>query len=40
MKRPSAFSATPLAWTHAQVQLYHLGVNADEANLFANDEID
>jgi cyclic beta-1,2-glucan synthetase len=23
-----------MAWTHAQVQLYHLGVNADEANLF------
>ncbi len=23
-----------MAWTHAQVQLYHLGVTADEANLF------
>jgi cyclic beta-1,2-glucan synthetase len=23
-----------LAWTHAQVQLHHLGVGADEANLF------
>jgi cyclic beta-1,2-glucan synthetase len=23
-----------MAWTHAQVQLYHLGVSADEANLF------
>jgi cyclic beta-1,2-glucan synthetase len=23
-----------MAWTHAQVQLYHMGINADEANLF------
>ncbi|HXN65598.1 MAG TPA: glucoamylase family protein, partial [Candidatus Acidoferrales bacterium] len=23
-----------MAWTQAQVQLYHLGINADEANLF------
>jgi len=26
--------ATTLAWTQAQVQLHHLGVSADEANLF------
>src|SRR6202158_625658 len=26
--------ATTLAWTQAQVQLHHLGVTADEANLF------
>ncbi len=32
---PEAFErALTLAWTQAQVQLYHLGVDADEANLF------
>ena len=32
---PAAFErAVTLAWTQAQVQLYHLGIDADEANLF------
>ena len=32
---PAAFErAITLAWTQAQVQLYHLGVDTDEANLF------
>jgi cyclic beta-1,2-glucan synthetase len=32
---PAAFErAITLAWTQAQVQLYHLGVDSDEANLF------
>ena len=32
---PSAFDrAVTLAWTQAQVQLHHLGVDADEAHLF------
>jgi cyclic beta-1,2-glucan synthetase len=32
---PAAFDrATTLAWTQAQVELHHLGVTADEANLF------
>jgi cyclic beta-1,2-glucan synthetase len=32
---PAAFErALTLAWTQAQVQLYHLGIDADEANLF------
>jgi len=32
---PAAFErALTLAWTQAQVQLYHLGVDSDEANLF------
>jgi cyclic beta-1,2-glucan synthetase len=26
--------ASTLAWTHAQAQLFHLGINADEAGLF------
>jgi len=26
--------ATTLAWTHAQVQLHHLGIDSDEAHLF------
>jgi len=32
---PAAFDrAVTLAWTQAQVQLFHLGIDADEANLF------
>ncbi len=32
---PAAFErAITLAWTQAQVQLYHLGIDSDEANLF------
>ena len=32
---PAAFErAVTLAWTQAQVQLYHLGIDSDEANLF------
>jgi cyclic beta-1,2-glucan synthetase len=32
---PAAFErAITLAWTQAQVQLYHLGVDSDEANVF------
>ena len=32
---PTAFDrAVTLAWTHAQVQLFHLGIDPDEANLF------
>ena len=32
---PATYERTSaLAWTHAQVQLHHLGINADEANLF------
>ena len=32
---PAAFDrAITLAWTQAQVQLYHLGIDSDEANLF------
>ena len=32
---PAAFDrAVTLAWTQAQVQLHHLGIDADEANLF------
>jgi cyclic beta-1,2-glucan synthetase len=34
---PTAFErAVTLAWTQAQVQLYHLGVGAEEARLFQN----
>ena len=34
---PTAFErAITLAWTQAQVQLYHLGVGAEEARLFQN----
>jgi len=32
---PAAFDrAATLAWTHAQVQLFHLGIEPDEANLY------
>jgi len=32
---PAAFERiVTLAWTHAQVQLFHLGIDPDEANLF------
>ena len=32
---PTAFErAATLAWTQAQVEMFHLGINADEANLF------
>src|SRR6185436_14708576 len=32
---PATFDrAATLAWTQAQVQLHHLGINADEAHLF------
>ncbi len=32
---PAAFDrAITLAWTQAQIQLYHLGIDTDEANLF------
>ncbi|HLJ83525.1 MAG TPA: glucoamylase family protein [Candidatus Eremiobacteraceae bacterium] len=34
-QNPAAFDrAVTLAWTQAQVQLFHLGIDADEANLF------
>ncbi len=34
-REPGAFErAATLAWTHAQVQLHHIGVESDEAHLF------
>jgi len=35
LHEPAAFErALTLAWTQAQVQLYHLGIDSDEANVF------